>query len=73
MNLQYVPVFVLCVSLHFSFALSAAVDCITEHAKFRIVCLDTDVLNTALVGIHNARCKMPDPIENRSVSKTQQV
>ena len=32
------------------------VGCITEHAKFRIVCLDTDVLNTALVAIHNIRC-----------------
>ena len=27
-----------------------------SHAKFRIVCSDTDVLNTALVAIHNARC-----------------
>ena len=42
------------------------VGCITEHAKFRIVCLDTDVLNTALVAIHNIRCNpLPDLIENR--------
>ena len=42
--------------------------CITEHAKFRIVCLDTDVLNTALVAIHNIRCNpLPDLIENRWV------
>ena len=33
------------------------VDCITGHAKFRIVCLDNDVLNMALEVIHNARCK----------------
>ena len=44
------------------------VGCITEHAKFRIVCLDTDVLNTALVAIHNIRCNpLPDVIENRWV------
>lgn len=44
------------------------VGCITEHAKFRIVCLDTDVLNTALVAIHNIRCNpLPDLIENRWV------
>ncbi|CAH3171281.1 unnamed protein product, partial [Porites evermanni] len=34
----------------------SGVGCITEHAKFRIVCLDTDVLNTALVALHNIRC-----------------
>ena len=44
------------------------VGCITEHAKFGIVCLDTDVLNTALVAIHNIRCNpLPDLIENRWV------
>ena len=43
-------------------------ECITNHSKFRIVCLDTDVLHTALVAIHNARCNpLPDPIENRLV------
>ena len=32
------------------------------------VCLDTDVLHTALVAIHNARCNpLLDPIENRLV------
>ena len=46
----------------------SGVGCITEHAKFRIVCLDTDVLNTALVAIHNIRCNpLPDLIENRWV------
>ena len=46
----------------------SGVECITDHAKFRIVCLDTDVLNTALVAIHNARCNpLPEPIENRLV------
>ena len=35
---------------------SSGVGCITEHAKFRIVCLDTEVLNTALVAIHNIHC-----------------
>ena len=46
----------------------SGVECITAHAKFRIVCLDTDVLNTALVAIHNARCNpLPEPIENRLV------
>ncbi|XP_020625490.1 uncharacterized protein LOC110062885 [Orbicella faveolata] len=45
----------------------SGVECITDHAKFRIVCLDTDVLNTALVAIHNARCNpLPEPIENRT-------
>ena len=44
------------------------VGCITEHTKFGIVCLDTDVLNTALVAIHNIRCNpLPDLIENRWV------
>ena len=44
------------------------VGCITEHAKFRIFCLDTDVLNTALVAIHNIRCNpLPDLSENRWV------
>ena len=61
--------FILLSLLHVLFPLSTGVDCITEHAKFRIVCLDIDVLNTALIGIHNARCNpIPDPIENRSVS-----
>ena len=42
------------------------VGCITEHTKFGIVCLDTDVVNTALVAIHNIRCNpLPDLIENR--------
>ena len=37
-----------------------------NHEKFRIVCLDTDVLRTALVAIHNARFNpIPEPIENR--------
>ena len=41
---------------------------ITDYAKFRIVCPDMDVLNTALVAIHNARCDpLPEPIENRLV------
>jgi len=41
---------------------------ITNHSKFRIVCLDTDVLHTALVAIHNACCNPPpDPIESRLV------
>ncbi|XP_073241599.1 P2X purinoceptor 7-like [Porites lutea] len=45
----------------------SGVGCITEHAKFRIICLDTDVLNTALVAIHNIRCNpLPDLIENRT-------
>ena len=40
------------------------VECITDHAKFRIVCLDTDVLNT----IHNACCNpLLEPIKNRLV------
>ena len=34
----------------------------SQHSKFRIVCLDTDVLHTALVAtaavIHNARCNL---------------
>lgn len=52
----------------FSRSVLIGVDCITDHAKFRIVCLDTDVLNTALVAIHNARCNpLPDPIVNRQV------
>ncbi|CAH3176616.1 unnamed protein product [Porites lobata] len=43
------------------------IGCITEHAKFRIVCLDTEVLNTALVAIHNIRCNsLLDLIENRT-------
>ncbi|KAK3726602.1 hypothetical protein QZH41_012030 [Actinostola sp. cb2023] len=42
------------------------VDCITEHPKFIVVCLDTDVLATALIAIHNARCNpVPDPIQNK--------
>ena len=46
----------------------SGVGCITEHAKFRTVCLDTDVLNTALVAIHNIRCNsLLDLIENRWV------
>ncbi|XP_068733080.1 P2X purinoceptor 7-like [Montipora capricornis] len=45
----------------------SGVECITDHAKFRIGCVDTDVLNTALVAIHNARCNpLPEPIENRT-------
>lgn len=43
------------------------VTCITTHEKFRIVCLDTDVLRTALVAIHNARLNpIPEPITNRT-------
>ena len=39
---------------------STGVVWITNHAKFRIVCLDTDVLNSALVLIHNAiACQTP--------------
>ena len=50
------------------FCFTLGVDCITEHHKFEIVCLDTDVLATALVAIHNARCTpQPDSIENRFV------
>ena len=46
------------------------VDCITDHAKFRVVCLDTDVLHTALVALHNARFNLlPDPIVNRQVDR----
>ena len=46
----------------------ATIECITGYSKFRIVCLDIDVLDTALVAIHNARCNpLPDPIENRLV------
>ena len=34
--------------------------------QFRIVCLDSDVLNTALVAVHNIRCNpLLDLIENR--------
>ena len=46
----------------------SGVECITDNAKFRIVCLDTDMLNTALVAIHNGRCNpLLEPIKNRSV------
>ena len=46
----------------------SGVECITDHAKFRIVCLDTDVLNTALVAINNARSNpLTEPIGNRLV------
>ena len=49
-----------------SFWVLIGVRCITEHPKFGIVCLDTDVLSTALVAIHNARLNpIPDPIVNR--------
>ena len=42
------------------------VRCITEHAKSSIVYLDMDMLNTAIVAIHNAHCNPElDPIENR--------
>jgi len=45
---------------------SSGVNCITEHPKFIVVCLDTDVLATALIAIHNARCNpVPDPIQNK--------
>ena len=47
--------------LHILIPLSTGVDCITEHAKFRIVCLDIDVLNTSLIGIHNGRIQNMDP------------
>ena len=43
----------------------AMIECITGYSEFRIVCLDIDVLHTALVAIQNARCNpLPDPIEN---------
>ena len=46
----------------FSRSVLIGVDCITDHAKFRIVCLDTDVLNTALVAIrypvNSPTCKL---------------
>ena len=46
----------------------STVECITNHCKFRIVCLDTDMLHTTLVAIHNACCNPPpDPVENRLV------
>ena len=49
-----------------SFWVLIGVRCITEHPKFGIVCLDTDVLSTALVAIYNARLNpIPDPIFNR--------
>ncbi|KAK3752538.1 hypothetical protein QZH41_016315 [Actinostola sp. cb2023] len=45
----------------------SGVDCITDWEKFKIVCLEEHVLETALVSITNARCgTLPDPIENRS-------
>ena len=34
----------------------AMIEYITGYSNFRIVCLDIDVLHTALVAIHNARC-----------------
>ena len=34
----------------------AMIEYITGYSNFRIVCLDIDVLYTALVAIHNARC-----------------
>lgn len=44
------------------------VDCIIDHQKFDVVCLDPDVLATALVAIHNARnTPQPDTMENRYV------
>lgn len=47
---------------------NSGVRCITEHPKFGIVCLDTDILTTALVAIHNARLNpIPDPIVNRTL------
>ena len=49
-----------------SFWVLKGVRCTTEHPKFGIVFLDTDVLSTALVAIHNARLNpIPDPIVNR--------
>ena len=46
----------------------AIIECITNHSKFRIVCLETDVLLTALIAINDARCNpLPDPVENRLV------
>lgn len=55
--------------LGFHVLLLKGVDCITTgHAKFKIVCLDTDVPNTALVAIHNAHCNpLPDHIVNMEV------
>ena len=48
------------------FVFLTGINCITEHPKFNIVCLDTDVLSTALVAIHNARNNpVPNLIENR--------
>ena len=47
------------------------IECITNHSIFRIVCLETDVLFTALVGVNDARCNpLPDPTENRLVVTT---
>ncbi|KAK2548725.1 hypothetical protein P5673_030958 [Acropora cervicornis] len=43
------------------------IECITKHSKFRIVCVEHDVLFTALVAINDARCNLlPDPMENRT-------
>ena len=49
-----------------SFWVLVGVRCITEHPKFGIVSLDTDVLSTALIAIHNVRLNpIPNPIVNR--------
>ncbi|KAK3712869.1 hypothetical protein QZH41_016904, partial [Actinostola sp. cb2023] len=46
---------------------SSGVDCIIDHHKFAVVCLDHDVLKTALVAMHNSRCTpQQDSIENRT-------
>lgn len=66
----------LCLRLYICSVKSTGVVCNSNHTKFRIVYLDTDVLNTALLVIHNVRCNpllpgspLPDlyPIENSSV------
>ncbi|KAK3744177.1 hypothetical protein QZH41_020568 [Actinostola sp. cb2023] len=44
----------------------SGVDCITKQDKFEIVCLDSDVLKTALVSIHNVRSTpQPDTVHDR--------
>ena len=46
--------------------LPIGVTCITSHLKFRIACLEKDVLQTAVVAIHHARLNpIPDPTGNQ--------
>ena len=63
----YLIVFISSQSINCHFPdLTKGVDCITVYHKFEVVCLDRDVLQTALVTIHNARLNpIPDPIKNR--------